>query len=402
MAADGEIDYRGFTREQLEEALAHSDRERFSLNHARLSAALDQLRQEAFLSSLPPPSAGRQTRHALEFTGTGADYFRIWIVNLALTILTLGFYSAWAKVRKQRYFYSSTRLDGSAFGYHGEPLKILKGRIIAALLIAAYFVALRISLRAALSVIVILALVAPWLVVKSRAFISRVSSWRGIRFSFRQDFVGAYKVMVGYLLLAIVTFGLMLPRLTRERYAFLVSRTSFGDEEFQCSPRTGPFFRAAWAGGALVAGVGIITKMLMSAFTHSDFAHSLSPTAARIATLALPLANYAIIGPVFLGYTRARYLNELFNQTALGAHRLAADFEPGKLISIYLTNVLLIIATAGLYIPWAEVRIARYRCESLALLSAGPLSDLDATPRPDTPSAAGEEISSFFDLDFGF
>ena len=42
----------------------------------------------------------------LSFTGTGSEYFRIWIVNLLFTILTLGIYSAWAKVRKLRYFYA--------------------------------------------------------------------------------------------------------------------------------------------------------------------------------------------------------------------------------------------------------------------------------------------------------
>ncbi len=36
----------------------------------------------------------------LSFTGTAGDYFRIWIANIALTLLTLGIYSAWAKVRK--------------------------------------------------------------------------------------------------------------------------------------------------------------------------------------------------------------------------------------------------------------------------------------------------------------
>src|SRR5215831_507648 len=94
----------------------------------------------------PPPSgeaasspAPAPVEHRFEFRGEEREYFRIWIVNLALTIATLGIWSAWAKVRKQRYFYSSTLLDGSAFGYHGEPLRILKGRLIAAVLVAAYF-----------------------------------------------------------------------------------------------------------------------------------------------------------------------------------------------------------------------------------------------------------------------
>ena len=79
-----------------------------------------------------PPGAAAATRiEPFQFTGTGGEYFRIWIVNLLLTVLTLGIYSAWAKVRRMRYFYGSTRLAGSAFEYHGKPLQILKGRLIA-------------------------------------------------------------------------------------------------------------------------------------------------------------------------------------------------------------------------------------------------------------------------------
>jgi len=41
---------------------------------------------------------------ALRFTGRGTEYFGIWIVNLLLTIITLGIYSAGAKVRRLQYF----------------------------------------------------------------------------------------------------------------------------------------------------------------------------------------------------------------------------------------------------------------------------------------------------------
>ena len=70
-------------------------------------------------------------RLRLEFRGKASEYFRIWIVNLFLTLATLGIFSAWAKVRKKRYFYSHTLLDGTSFEYRGRPIPILKGRIIA-------------------------------------------------------------------------------------------------------------------------------------------------------------------------------------------------------------------------------------------------------------------------------
>ena len=44
---------------------------------------------------------------SLEFRGKTGEFFGIWIVNVFLTIITLGIYSAWAKVRTNRYFYGN-------------------------------------------------------------------------------------------------------------------------------------------------------------------------------------------------------------------------------------------------------------------------------------------------------
>ena len=75
-------------------------------------------------------AATNETRYRFEFRGTGGAYFRIWIVNLALSIITLGIFSAWAKVRTKRYFNGSTSVAGHAFDYHASGFKILIGRSI--------------------------------------------------------------------------------------------------------------------------------------------------------------------------------------------------------------------------------------------------------------------------------
>src|SRR5512132_4595905 len=74
----------------------------------------------------------------LQFTGQAGEYFKIWIVNLCLSVVTLGIYSAWAKVRRKRYFYGSTLLQGSSFEYLGNPVAILKGRLIVLAAFTAY------------------------------------------------------------------------------------------------------------------------------------------------------------------------------------------------------------------------------------------------------------------------
>ena len=83
-----------------------------------------------------PFALGRQ--YAFSFKGTAAEYFGIWIVNILLTIITLGFYAPWAKVRRLRYFYGNTWFIQRRFDFTGVPVKILAGRIIALLVYGAF------------------------------------------------------------------------------------------------------------------------------------------------------------------------------------------------------------------------------------------------------------------------
>src|SRR3954471_13313191 len=94
---------------------------------------------------LPRPAAHEKVLHHFEFRGKSGEFFRIWIVNIALTLITLGIYSAWAKVRTRRYFYGNTLVAGHSFDYHASPVRILIGRAIALVLFGGYQLGARIS-----------------------------------------------------------------------------------------------------------------------------------------------------------------------------------------------------------------------------------------------------------------
>src|SRR5262249_22373207 len=130
------------------------------------------------------PAPARQVT-APTFTGCGSEYFRIWVVNLLLTLVTLGVYSAWAKVRKARYFRQNTRLDGHVFDYHGRPIAILRGRLVAVVLFAAYAWAFKFSNVAGLLTVTMLCAVGPWLFLRAQQFSLGNTSFRGLRFGFR-------------------------------------------------------------------------------------------------------------------------------------------------------------------------------------------------------------------------
>ena len=129
-------------------------------------------------------SVAALTDYPVRFVGTGSEYFRIWIVNLFLTIVTLGIYSAWAKVRRLKYMYRNTQIAETSFDYHGSPIAILKGRLIALVLLIAYNVSFNLSLIAGVITLVVLAAIFPWLIRQSLRFRARYSSYRGIHFQF--------------------------------------------------------------------------------------------------------------------------------------------------------------------------------------------------------------------------
>ncbi len=91
------------------------------------------------------PAAPQLRTLTFTFTGSGKEYFGIWIVNTLLRIVTLGIYSPWAKVRKRRYFYGNTLLNDAPFDYLADPLAILKGWIVAACFIGLYSFATKVS-----------------------------------------------------------------------------------------------------------------------------------------------------------------------------------------------------------------------------------------------------------------
>src|ERR1043165_9971239 len=101
------------------------------------TVAMDLPPQPQLPSPLPPEQ--------LHFTGRAGEYFGIWIVNLLLTIVTLGIYSPWAKVRRLRYFYRHPELAVSSFDFHGSPVKILVGRVIAVAMLLSYNAAVRVK-----------------------------------------------------------------------------------------------------------------------------------------------------------------------------------------------------------------------------------------------------------------
>ncbi len=348
------------------------------------------------------------TTHAerLSFTGKGTEYFRIWIVNLALSVVTLGIYSAWAKVRRLKYFYLNTSLAGGSFDFHGDPLAILKGRLIAVALLLAYQFSGMISPYIALLTMALLALVFPWLIVRSLRFKLHNSSYRGLRYSFRGNNKQGYINFLLYPLLALVTLYLLAPLAHQRIKRFQHGNSWYGNTRFAFTASSGAFF------GLYLKLLGLVVLVVVlvaggAALLHPvGFANpgELSEEArARLATFFLAvfagiyLLLFLLLGPWF----SARLQNLVWNHTTLGPHRIISQVQARRLLWIYLGNFIGILLTLGLFKPFADVRLARYRLQQMGLVSTGDLETILADQQQAT-TATGEEAADLFDIDISF
>jgi uncharacterized membrane protein YjgN (DUF898 family) len=208
-----------------------------------------------FGSGLGPTSSQTAPRVNLpfEFRGDGAEYFRIWIVNLLLTIVTLGIYSAWAKVRRMRYFYGNTILDGHGFEYHAKPIQILKGRII---IVVAYFVFLLIIKAVPLLALLALPLAivgVPWIIVKARTFQMRVTSYRNLRFNFHGDYGGAMSAFIGWYFVTAISLGIVFPMWLHKRVSYVLGNSAYGKTQFRFVTPSGRFWAFCYATAFMTA-----------------------------------------------------------------------------------------------------------------------------------------------------
>jgi uncharacterized membrane protein YjgN (DUF898 family) len=347
-------------------------------------------------SGLPQISTTVEQFH---FTGSGGEYFRIWIVNLLLSVVTLGIYSAWAKVRRMRYFYGNTQLAGDVFEYHGRPQQILKGRLIAFGMFLVYFIVSAISDLAGLLLALIFFFFVPWLAVKALTFRARMSSYRNIRFNFEQDHNSAAKVFIGFAMLVGVTLGLFYPYFAYGRYRFAINNTSYGTA--RCNLFAGPgvfywiYFRAVLL---YIAAIALSVALFRVWSGHGIDALSdprkVGALLPKLVIVFLPLL--LLVGA---------FLNKCLQNATLGnvtiqRHRLLSGMETSQLFWLYLSNTVLIVLTLGIFIPWAHVRMAKYRFERLALEVHGSLDEFIAGESA-ASAATGEEISDMFDVDLG-
>jgi uncharacterized membrane protein YjgN (DUF898 family) len=383
-----------------------------------------------------PAPAPAGYRMVMRFTGSGSEYFRIWIVNLLLILVTVGLYYPFAKVRRLRYFYGNTKLGGEEFDFHGNPWKMLRGLLLMAALLGAYGLATNVSPWAALVALLLLAGIWPALFRASLQFRLANTSWRGLRFHLEGSLGDAYRalwpmlvVMVMYLGAigfvapqeagpqarpnavagAVTLIGGLLAMLLMPWFWYAIKRFqhdhyALGPERTVLRSGAAPFYSLFLkAGGlSLLFLLPVIAVFVWISATLAGGAQRGSvPTASFLLVPALLIVAYLGMLIIVGSFTAARLQNLVWSNTRSTSLRFSSRVRVRALAALTAKNWLLIALTLGLYLPFARVARARLLIESVEVTSRHPPHVLTAALRGMGGDAAGDASADLLGIDVG-
>ena len=379
----------------------------------------------------------------VHFSGKGKEYFGIWIVNILLSVITLGIYSAWAKVRNKRYFYGHTSIAGDNFEYHGTPIQILKGRIIAVVCVVVWSISEQVSPLLSLGLIVAFVLLLPLLSRSNARFDSAMTSFRNVHFSFHGTISGAYWAILGRGTLATLGFvaamgvvvfamqlnviaGVVAILVLLPAYVYLQAWSlvgianyfsngyRYGERQFKADYTNAFYFKTyliatlIWmvlmavvvVSFVAIAGVNLVSnpESFTELMGHSDLITFM--IGYYLAFIAIGLAIGAYLKVKVRNYTFSQLVLEGKDTELASEFSFASTLTVKGYVSLVVTNFLLQVVTIGLARPWVMVRTTNYLAENtfvygdLDLLVA---SDQDSNVK----SAVSDEVAQAFDVDLG-
>lgn len=375
--------------------------------------------------------AGRQPLHPgitpwpTEFSGSGGEYFRVWIVNVLLTVVTLGFYTPFARRRTAQYFYGHTVVAGSPLEFTAQQRKMVFGFLLLVFLYLAFKVASDTGQDTVVSVMLLAgAALAPYFWASAMRFRLNATRWRGVRLQFTASWGEVYRaswpvfalalvwivaflligslvpksgirpgvrtpneylwLILGVVLVALALTILCIIRLEFNYKSLLVARGRIGGQPGRWKPVFGDFVRIWLATvGVFLASillVGVLVALVMGASVTLFGGWQKSGLFAVVLGFLLVLLSIFILflasGPA-RAYREARMFLLVWNNIGVShLARFKCKLRVGRYVRLRIMNIFLTLLTLGFYRPFALVSEYRMKCESVTLHVKGGLDQL--------------------------
>lgn len=313
-------------------------------------------------------------KYTLSFQGNGFDYFKIQLVNIILTIVTLGLYYPWAKARTLNYMYGQTLFQGQPFVFTGTGNEMFKGYIKAlGIIIVIYGIGVFIALSniwghggtqlVLLALYLLLFLIMPLAIHGSYRYRFAKTVWSGIRFGYSGDKTELIKIFIKGLFLTIITFGIYGAWFSMNLRRYLLCHIRIGNARFSYKGVGDEYF---WLN---------VKGYFLTLFTVGIYIFWWQKE-------------------LFAYFTDNLRLTKDDQTMLVKSNATGVDFA-----GLIIVNLLLLVFTLGLATPWIVVRTMRFVFNHIELDGTIQFDQL-RQEQNDFSDATGEDIADFFD--FGF
>jgi uncharacterized membrane protein YjgN (DUF898 family) len=362
------------------------------------------------------PAPASLTNPPIAYTGRIGALYKLFIVNLLLTIVTLGVFRFWARTRLRRYIWANTTVGGEAFEYTGTGGELFKGFLLAIAIFLPAVIVLGVAqvfLPPLLSVIItfafyfgifFLALAGGF---AARRYQMRRTTWRGIRFTVDGSPWAFAVAMLWRVLLLPFTLFLMLPWVAAANLRRTLGQTRFGSLPASFVGTGGGLFPwmvlavgvffAALVPGLIAAGGAIYAAIrMMMGNQGGQFDPSMAGTLifGIIALYGTLFLAFALAGAVY----RAATMQFTFDNLRLDATRFGFAPAIGRTVLFLIGNTLLVLVTLGLGFPWALHRRLQYIAAGITATGS---IDLAAVAQAEAGPRRGEGLADVLGLEAG-
>lgn len=285
------------------------------------------------------------------FSGSGVEYFKLWLVNVLVCVLSAGILYPWAQVRSLRYFYQHTYLDNAEFFYTSNPQKIFLVQF--ALLLYVIFLSYTFFNAPIYCVLGIVGLIGilPFYWFKRSAFQQQHSFYCDISFQQTSTLQNAYIVFLVWPILAVLSLGMAAPCAAFKIQQYRAKTTSIGGHAFLFSANIKNYL-------PLLPSLLTAEIITFSCVYYREY-------------IPLVFSLFMIVSVWLLVFIRWRVMlvNLQWNSMSTKLGYFVATWDLSSYNKLIVRNLLLCLVTLGFYWPWAKIRIAEYKAKNLAFFA---------------------------------
>ncbi len=339
------------------------------------------------------------------YDGRLGDVYKIWLLNIFLTVITLGIYSFWGKTRMRRYVSGSFKLGGDHFEYTGTGKELFIGflKVFPFFLLVSF--ALQYLPPAAIIVVYVpvLYLIPVAIYMSTRYRLNRLT-WRGIRgrltgSAFRYGGFALWRMFLNG-----ITLGILIPASDIATYGYMMNRAGFGNIRAKFEGKSAGLVGihiATLVGAALVVGAsfGLMSILAAGAAMSAGAGGGAGAGAAGVMG-GLALVAGIVLAVLIRSFYHAALQREQMRGLTLGQIRFKFTGTGFDMFRLRLGNILIALFTLGLGMPVVIQRNMRFMAKHVIV--GGDLDSAELMQAAREQGAVGEGLDDLLGLDAGF